>query len=86
MQTTVIFKADKKLKEAAQLTAKRLGVPFSAVMNEYMREFVNKKEITFRVAEDALWIERANKAHRTGKYLTPKQSETLLKRVINVAN
>ncbi|MBI2030182.1 hypothetical protein HYT05_01025 [Candidatus Kaiserbacteria bacterium] len=47
MQTTVIFKTDKKLKEAAQKTAKRMGIPFSAVMNGYMREFVARQEITF---------------------------------------
>ena len=47
MQTTVIFKTDKKLKEAAQKTAKRLGIPFSAVMNGYMKQFVEKQEITF---------------------------------------
>lgn len=47
MQTTVIFKTDKKLKEAAQKTAKNMGIPFSAVMNEYMRDFVEKKTITF---------------------------------------
>lgn len=47
MQTTVIFKADKKLKEAAQKTAQTMGIPFSAVMNEYMRDFVERKRITF---------------------------------------
>ena len=47
MQTTVIFKADKKLKEAAQKAAKEMGIPFSAVMNQRMREFVEQQEITF---------------------------------------
>ncbi len=47
MQTTVIFKTDKKLKEAAQKTAQTMGIPFSAVMNEYMRKFVETKRITF---------------------------------------
>src|SRR5882672_8010520 len=47
MQTTVIFKADKRLKEAAQKAAKSMGIPFSAVMNQYMREFVEQQEIKF---------------------------------------
>ena len=47
MQTTVIFKTDKKLKEAAQKTAKRMGVPFSAVLNGFMKDFVEKQEMTF---------------------------------------
>ncbi len=47
MQTTVVFKTDKKLKLAAQKTAKAMGIPFSAVLNEYLRKFVAKQEITF---------------------------------------
>lgn len=47
MQTTVLFKTDKKLKEAAQATAKRMGIPFSAAMNNMMCEFVKKQSITF---------------------------------------
>ena len=47
MQTTVIFKTDKKLKEAAQATAKRMGIPFSAVLNGFMKDFVKTQKITF---------------------------------------
>ncbi len=47
MQTTVIFKSDKKLKAEAQATAKRMGIPFSAVMNRLMEEFIERKMITF---------------------------------------
>ena len=42
-----MFKTDKKLKEAAQKTAQAMGIPFSAVLNEYMRDFVETKRITF---------------------------------------
>ena len=42
-----MFKTDRKLKEAAQKTAKTMGIPFSAVMNEYLRDFVDKKRIDF---------------------------------------
>ncbi len=47
MQTTVMFKTDKKLKEAAQHVAQIMGIPFSAILNAYMRDFVEKKQITF---------------------------------------
>ena len=47
MQTTIIFKTDKKLKEAAQATAKRMGIPFSAVLNGFMKEFVEAQKMTF---------------------------------------
>jgi len=47
MQTTVIFKADKKRKEAAQRAAKEMGIPFSAVLNACMEDFIESKEVTF---------------------------------------
>ncbi|MDP2655503.1 MAG: hypothetical protein Q8P17_03140 [bacterium] len=47
MQTTILFKTDKKLKEAAQKTAKTMGIPFSAVLNRLMSDFVKKQEISF---------------------------------------
>ena len=47
MQTTVIFKADKKLKERAQQTAKTLGVPFSSLMNNYLKQLVNEEQAIF---------------------------------------
>ena len=49
MQTTVMFKTDKKLKEAAQKTAKKMGIPFSAVMNRLMQEFTERQQISFDV-------------------------------------
>ena len=51
MQTTVMFKTDKKLKEAVQKTAKKMGIPFSAVMNQLMREVANREQITFSAQE-----------------------------------
>ena len=47
MQTTILFKTDKKLKLAAMRTAKKMGIPFSAVLNEMMQRFVDQQEITF---------------------------------------
>lgn len=51
MQTTVMFKTDKKLKEAAQKMAKKMGIPFSAVMNQVLKEIVNREQITFSAQE-----------------------------------
>lgn len=47
MQTTILFKTDKKLKEAAQRTAKNMGIPFSAALNRMLAQFVENQEITF---------------------------------------
>ena len=51
MQTTIMFKTDKKLKEASQRMAKKMGIPCSAVMNQVLKEIVNRKEITFSAQE-----------------------------------
>ena len=47
MKTTVMFKTDKKRKETAQKIAKNMGIPFSAVMNRLIDEFIEEKKITF---------------------------------------
>ena len=46
-----MFKTDKKRKEAAQKTAKKMGIPFSAVMNRLMDEFIEQKQLTFSAQE-----------------------------------
>lgn len=42
-----MFKTDKKLKEAAQKAAKKMGIPFSTAMNQMMRQLVLNPELTF---------------------------------------
>jgi len=42
-----MFKTDKKLKEAAQKLAKKWGIPFSAVLNQLLRDIVAQGEIQF---------------------------------------
>ena len=75
MQTTVMFKTDKKLKEAVQKAAKHMGVPFSAVMNQYMRKFVEEQEIAFSAkyynptAYLRRILERGEKDLKSGKNL-----------------
>ena len=46
-KTILNFKIDKKLKESAKDTAQKLGIPLSTVMNAFLRQFVNEKEVTF---------------------------------------
>ena len=48
MNTTVInIKTDKNLKKDAQTRAKNFGLPLSAIVNTYLREFVREKRIVF---------------------------------------
>lgn len=48
MNTTVInIKTDKNLKKDAQTLAKNFGLPLSAIVNIYLREFVREKRVIF---------------------------------------
>ncbi len=47
MQTTIMFKTDKKLKEAAQKTARSMGIPLSAVLNQGLRDLVANRIALF---------------------------------------
>ena len=54
MKTTVMFKTDKKRKEAVQRLAKKWGIPFSAIMNQLMRDFIDRGELDFGKKSDGL--------------------------------
>lgn len=45
MNTTILLKTDKELKNEASRVAKELGVPLTTVMNAYLRQFVRDREI-----------------------------------------
>lgn len=47
MTSTVIIKTDSKLKTKAQKTASDLGLTLSAVINGYLKDFVQKKSVFF---------------------------------------
>ncbi len=47
MTSIVIVKTDSKLKAKAQKTASDLGLTLSAVVNGYLKDFVQKKSASF---------------------------------------
>jgi addiction module RelB/DinJ family antitoxin len=47
MHTVINIKTEKGLKENAQATAKKLGVPLSTVINSFLKQFVRDEEVTF---------------------------------------
>ncbi|MBI5400826.1 MAG: type II toxin-antitoxin system RelB/DinJ family antitoxin [Candidatus Yonathbacteria bacterium] len=61
MNTTILLKTDKALKNDASRVAKELGVPLTTVMNAYLRQFVRDRRISISVepmpnkAKLALW-------------------------------
>ena len=46
MKTIINIKTDKALKEAAQQTAKEIGIPLGTAINAFLKQFVRDKEIT----------------------------------------
>ena len=46
MQTLLTIKTDKRLKEAAQETAKELGVPLTTAVNAFLKQFVRDRALT----------------------------------------
>lgn len=47
MNTTLTIKLPKELRDEAKATAAAVGLPISTVLQQYLRDFVEKKEITF---------------------------------------
>ncbi|MBU3964155.1 type II toxin-antitoxin system RelB/DinJ family antitoxin [Patescibacteria group bacterium] len=54
MKTVINIKTNSEIKEAAQETAKELGLSLSTVINAYLRQFVRDKEAYFGVAPKML--------------------------------
>ena len=49
MNTTILLKTDKELKNEASRVAKELGVPLTTVMNAYLRQFVRDRRISLSI-------------------------------------
>ena len=79
MNTTILLKTDKELKNEASRVAKELGVPLTTVMNAYLRQFVRERQITISLdptpnkTKLALWesiSKEADKEMKTAKRYT----------------
>jgi addiction module RelB/DinJ family antitoxin len=76
MITTMLIKIDKPLKEKAQKTAKQLGLPLSVIINNYLKTFVQEKQVTFSEsyvpnAKTARAIRAAEKDMVLGRNISP---------------
>ncbi len=54
MTSTIIVKTDSKLKENAQKTAAELGLTLSAVINNHLKDFTQKRSVSFNDPYGAL--------------------------------
>lgn len=75
MNTTMLIKTDKKLKQEAQKIAKNMGLPLSTVINNYLKEFIATQEVVFTGytpnKKTARMIDQARKDHKEGKTIGP---------------
>ena len=73
---TINIKADKKVKEEAQKTARSLGMPLSTVINAYLNQFIRTKEVHFYLEGELKprvkrRLDKLEKEARAGKNLSP---------------
>ena len=70
------IKADREVKERAQRLAQELGLPLSAIINNYLRQFIRNKEVHFFIEGELKpsvkrRLDRLAKEAREGKNLSP---------------
>jgi len=70
----ITTKVDPKIKKSAQKLAAELGVPLSAVIKTSLKEFINRKAVTFSAREDEIpnartikVLKRAEEDYKKGK-------------------
>lgn len=49
MMTTIVFRTDPKLKVEAQRIAKEMGLTLTAIINNFLRDFVKRKSVNFDI-------------------------------------
>ena len=77
MKTMLNIKTDADLKKRAKETASRIGLPLSAVINNYLKTFVEEKQVVFSESltpnkKTAALLRRINKDIKLGKNLSPR--------------
>lgn len=76
-KTILNIKTEKKVKEAAQRTAEKIGVPLSTVMNAFLKQFIVDQSVTFSVpthkpSEYLIGlVEEARKEYLVGDFFGP---------------
>jgi addiction module RelB/DinJ family antitoxin len=71
MDTTMLIKTKKDLKVQAQKLAKEMGLPLSTLVNNYLRDFIIERQVTFKAPvpnkKTIKAIEEARKEFKEGK-------------------
>jgi len=73
MDTTMLIKTNKIIKRRAQVLAKEIGLPLSALVNNYLRNFIIERQATFYAPmpnkKTIRAIEEARRDIKSGKNL-----------------
>lgn len=78
-KVTINVKADKDVKAGAQKVAHDLGIPLSAIINAYLKQFTRTKEVHFVVEGELKSVAKRRLARlhtevKNGKNLSPEFS------------
>lgn len=75
MYTTMLIKTDKALKTKAQILAKEMGLPLGTLVNNYLKDFIIARQVTFTAPmpnkKTIRAIKEARKEFKAGKTAGP---------------
>lgn len=87
MDTTMLIKTNKALKEKAQKLAKEMGLPLGTLVNNYLRSFIVDRQAVFNAPipnkKTAVAIESARKEYKAGKTAGPFNSVDEMMKSLN---
>ncbi len=82
MDTTMLIKTNKELKQKAQKLAKEMGLPLGTLVNNYLKNFIVDRQVIFNAPipnkKTQAAIEAARKEFRTGKTAGPFSAEEFI--------
>ncbi len=74
-KTTILIKADKKVKAAAQKAAKEIGIPLGTVLGMYLRKFARERRFEFEAHRMSAKLEKelaeVERDMQRGKNISP---------------
>ena len=87
MDTTMLIKTKKDLKMQAQKLAKEMGLPLSTLVNNYLRDFIVTRQVTFNAPmpskKTIKAIGEARKEFKEGKTPGPFTSVDAMMKSLN---
>jgi antitoxin component of RelBE/YafQ-DinJ toxin-antitoxin module len=87
MDTTMLIKTNKVLKQKAQKLAKEMGLPLGTLVNNYLRDFIIERRVTFYAPmlnkKTQRIVDQARKEYKAGKTSGPFHSAEEMVRHLN---